>query len=129
MIDSGGVVDVFFVPLVVTLAIGVGTLPRLLATRLMVLGGQVSFCLYMVHELVHTAWSWAAEQFGLTLQGTGGKLIVVGLMALCLGASVLLYRTVEEPARKWMRRMVDARAPDPPESGVAAAPRQAVSVP
>ena len=129
VIDSGGVVDVFFMPLVVTLAIGVGTLPRLLATRLMVLGGQVSFCLYMVHELVHTAWGWAAEQFGLSLQGTGGKLIVVGLIALCLGASVLLYQTVEEPARKWMRGMVDVRAPDPPESGVAAAPRQAVSVP
>jgi peptidoglycan/LPS O-acetylase OafA/YrhL len=128
VIDSAGVVDVFFAPLVVALAIGVGTLPRLLATRLMVLGGQVSFCLYMVHELVHTVWSWAAEQFGLPLHGTGGKLIVAGLMALSLGASVLLYRTVEEPARKWMRSMIDTRTPDPPEPGVAAAPRQAVSV-
>lgn len=45
-----------FVPLVITLAIGVGSLPRLLSTRVMVFGGQISFCLYMVHELVHTAW-------------------------------------------------------------------------
>lgn len=43
--DSGGVVDVLFVPLVISLAIGVGSLPALLSTRLMVFGGQISFCL------------------------------------------------------------------------------------
>ena len=128
VIDSSGAVDVFFMPLVVALAIGVGTLPALLATRLMVVGGQISFCLYMVHELVHTAWGWAAEQFRLSLQGTGGKLIVVGLLALCVGASVLLFHAVEEPARKWMRRMVDAPVPDPPPSTVGAAPRKAVAI-
>lgn len=37
--DSGGVVDVLFVPLVISLAIGVGSLPALLSTRLMVFGG------------------------------------------------------------------------------------------
>lgn len=64
--DSGGVVDALFVPLVITLAVGVGSLPRLLSTRVMVYGGQISFCLYMVHELVHTSWGWAVEQFELT---------------------------------------------------------------
>ena len=67
--DTSGLVDVLFVPLVMTLAIGAGSLPALLSTRVMVFGGQVSFCLYMVHELVHTSWIWAAEQFHLTLQG------------------------------------------------------------
>src|SRR4029079_7892350 len=61
--DSSGLVDVLFVPLVMTLAIGVGTLPRLLSTRLMVYGGYISFSLYMVHELVHTAWNWFTAQF------------------------------------------------------------------
>ena len=55
VLDSGGVVDVLFVPLVITLAVGVGSLPRLLSTRVLVYGGQISFCLYMVHELVHTS--------------------------------------------------------------------------
>ena len=63
VMDSGGVVDVLFVPLVIALAIGAGSLPALLSTRLMVYGGQISFCLYMVHELVHTAWNWATQQF------------------------------------------------------------------
>jgi peptidoglycan/LPS O-acetylase OafA/YrhL len=120
--DSGGLVDVLFVPLVMTLAIGAGSLPTLLSTRFMVYAGQISFCLYMVHELVHTAWNWAQEQFQLTLQGTTGKLIVVGLLAIAIGGAVLLFHVVEEPARRWMRRMVDVRTPgataDPPSDPV-----------
>ena len=65
---AAAVVDVLFVPLVIALAVGAGSLPRLLSTRLMVYGGQISFCLYMVHELVHTAWGWAVAQFELTPQ-------------------------------------------------------------
>ena len=69
-------------PGAIALAIGAGSLPALLSTRLMVFGGQISFCVYMVHELVHTAWIWTAEQFQLTLHGTGGKLIFAGLLAI-----------------------------------------------
>ncbi|UQX13159.1 acyltransferase family protein [Candidatus Mycobacterium methanotrophicum] len=110
--DTGGLVDVLFVPLVMTLAIGVGSFPALLSTRLMVFGGQISFCVYMVHELVHTAWIWAAEQFQLTLHGNGGKLIVAGLLAITIGTAIVLFHFVEEPARHWMRRMVDFRDPN-----------------
>lgn len=110
VIDSGGVVDVLFVPLVLTLAIGTGSLPRLLSTRVMVYGGQISFCLYMVHELVHTAWGWAVEQFEIDPQSSPWKWNVLGLLAISVLASVLLYHLVEEPARRWMRRMVDVRA-------------------
>jgi peptidoglycan/LPS O-acetylase OafA/YrhL len=110
--DTSGLVDVLFVPLVMTLAIGAGSLPWLLSTRLMVYGGQISFCLYMVHELMHTAWIWTAEQFQLTLHGDAGKLIVVGLLTITLGAAIVLFHLVEEPARRWMRRMVDVRDPN-----------------
>src|SRR6185503_17287250 len=65
--DSAGLVDVLFVPLVLTLAIGVGTLPALLSVRPMVYLGHVSFSLYMVHELVHTTWNWMVLQFELRL--------------------------------------------------------------
>ncbi len=107
--DSGGLVDVLFVPLVTTLAIGTGSLPWLLSTRAMVFCGQVSFCLYMVHELVHTSWLWAAQQFELTLHGYVGKAIVVGLLAGAFAAAAALFHLVEEPARRWMRRLVDVR--------------------
>ncbi|MEE6135405.1 acyltransferase [Mycobacterium sp. 050128] len=109
--DSGGVVDALFVPLVITLAVGLGSLPRLLSTRVMVYGGQISFCLYMVHELVHTSWGWAVEQFELTPWESDSpwKWNVLGLFAIALALSSLLYHVVEEPARRWMRRMVDVR--------------------
>jgi peptidoglycan/LPS O-acetylase OafA/YrhL len=111
VLDSGGVVDVLFVPLVITLAVGMGSLPRLLSTRVMVYGGQISFCLYMVHELVHTAWKWAVVQFQLTPWHSDSpwKWNLIGLIAIAAVFSSLMYHFVEEPARHWMRRMVDIR--------------------
>ena len=109
VVDSGGVVDLLFLPLVMALAVGAGSLPRLLSTRLLVYGGEISFCLYMVHELVHTAWGWAVEQFELVPQDNPWRWNVIGLLAIAVALSVLLYHFVEEPARRWMRRMVDLR--------------------
>jgi peptidoglycan/LPS O-acetylase OafA/YrhL len=109
VIDSGGVLDLLFVPLVVTLAIGTGTLPSLLSLRLLTYGGQISFSLYMVHEIVHTAWNWAVLQFELTLAGPAGKWMLLGVFAVAFAAAAALYHFVEEPARRWMRRMVDVK--------------------
>ena len=113
LIDAGGLVDVLFVPLVFTLAIGAGSLPWLLSTRLLVYGGQISFSLYMVHELVHTAWDWAVAQFELTLSDTAQVWVVPGLLATAGGGAVLMFHFVEEPARRWMRRMVKVRDTTP----------------
>src|SRR5690625_960061 len=203
--DARGLVDVLFVPLVVTLAVGVGSLPRLLATRPLIYGGQISFALYMVHELVHTGWNWVAIEYDLDLTAgqwrrvvlgilavcragasrldpgggvprAGGrrsrprscaarplshgrqisfalymvhelvhtgwnwvaieydldltagqwKLVVLGILAVCLAGASLLYHGVEEPTRRWMRRMVDVRDTDtpvaPPVAAAGAAP-------
>ena len=35
---------------------------------------------------------------------------IFGLLAIAVVLSILLYHSVEEPARRWMRRMVDAPA-------------------
>ena len=109
MVDSGGVLAVLFMPLVVTLSIGAGSLPALLSTRAMIYGGQISFSLYMIHEPVHTAWNWAAQEYRLALPMWGMKLVVIGLIAAALALSALLFHVVEEPARRWMRSMVDVR--------------------
>lgn len=109
MVDSGGILAVLFMPLVVALSIGVGSLPALLSTRAMVYGGQISFSLYMIHEPVHTAWNWAAQEYRLALPMWGMKLVVVGLIAVALALSAVLFHLVEEPARRWMRSMVDVR--------------------
>jgi peptidoglycan/LPS O-acetylase OafA/YrhL len=109
MIDPGGLVDILFMPVVVTLAIGVGSLPALLSTRLLVYGGQISFSLYMVHELVHTSWNWVVQEFNLDLPQAVQKFVVVGVIAAAVAGAMLLFHPVEEPARRWMRRMVDFR--------------------
>ena len=110
--DSSGLVDVLFVPLVASLAVGIGSLPRLLSTRVMVYGGYISFSLYMVHELVHTAWNWTTAQFGIVLTPSwSAKFIVLGVLLVTLGGAALLYHVVEEPARIWMRKMVKERRP------------------
>jgi peptidoglycan/LPS O-acetylase OafA/YrhL len=122
--DTGGLVDILFVPLVLTLAIGTGSMPALLATRPLVYGGQISFCLYMVHELVHTAWIWTAQQFQLTMLGSDGALRLAAVLAVTFVGAAVLYHVVEEPARLWMRRMVgdgrpvvDAGDPAEPAAG------------
>ncbi|QZT64855.1 acyltransferase family protein [Mycolicibacterium austroafricanum] len=120
MLDAGGLVDVLFVPLVIALAIGAGTLPALLSTGLMVYLGHISFGLYMVHEIVHTAWNWAVLQFDIQLTPSWwAKFVVLGLILFAGVAAALLYHVVEEPARRWMRRMVEpnrARPAQPTET-------------
>jgi peptidoglycan/LPS O-acetylase OafA/YrhL len=66
----------------------------------------------MLHELVHTGWGWAVEEFELTPQDNPWKWNVIGLLAIAVGLSVLMYHFVEEPARRWMRKMVDIRPAD-----------------
>ena len=39
------------------------------------------------------------------------KIVVLGLIAVAGIGAALLYHLVEEPARRWMRRMVDTKAP------------------
>lgn len=110
MLDAGGLVDVLFVPLVITLSIGAGTLPAVLSTRVLVYLGHISFGLYMVHEIVHTVWNWTVQQFEITLTPSwSAKLIVIGLILVSGLVAALLYHGVEEPARRWMRRMVESK--------------------
>jgi peptidoglycan/LPS O-acetylase OafA/YrhL len=105
--DSAGLVDVLFVPLVLTLAIGVGSLPALLSLRPVVYLGYISFSLYMVHELVHTTWNWMVLQFELQLgSDLAGKAVLLSLIAAAFAGAVLLYHFIEEPARQWMRGMM-----------------------
>lgn len=122
MVDSGALMSVLFMPLVVTLSLGAGSLPALLSTRPFVYGGQISFSLYMIHEPVHTAWNWAVAQYQLVLPKSVAKAVVVGLVAAAVVLAAALYRGVEEPARRWMRRMIDTG--DVRERPAADAPRR-----
>lgn len=87
-----------FAVLILIMASGAGLLGRILSLRLFVWLGEISFPLYMVHQIV---MKW------ISLQHLEGKLGPVGplpVIIACLAAAALLHHLVEEPARRALRR-------------------------
>ncbi len=111
----GGLVDMLFVPLVLTLAIGAGSLPSAAVDPVDGLSaGRSRFA---------STWStsWCIRRgYGPPSSSSSrcrafdsvGKLIVVGVLTITVGAAIVLFHFVEEPARRWMRRMVDVSGPN-----------------
>jgi len=80
-------------------------LARGLSTPTLLLGGYISFSLYMTHRFVYGFWRTGMRIIGIK----GGVLYflgVIGLFALCIVAAYAMWRWVEEPAREWMRRLI-----------------------
>ncbi len=81
---------------------------KFLSTRQLILGGFISYSLYMVHLVWFGLWRTAMAKVGIS----GGPLYIVGLVGLIVMVVVLAYvmwRFVEEPAREWMRSKVGAK--------------------
>jgi peptidoglycan/LPS O-acetylase OafA/YrhL len=103
--DRDGVAVLLFPVLVGALALSDRGPARYLATPLVVLGGRISFALYLVHMAVfETSWTL------ISLVAAPGEGAAVGLLqgvvlVLPLPAAWLLWRCVEEPSRRWMKRV------------------------
>ena len=75
---------------------------RFLATDRLVLGGFISFSLYMTHTVWYGLWRAVMTRVGID----GGVLYALATIVLFVGAVVvawLMWKVVEEPAREWMR--------------------------
>ena len=93
---------------------------RFLSTRALVLGGFISYSLYMTHLVWFGLWRAALRAAGID----GGPLYAVAFIVLVVGALViawLMWKFVEEPAREWMRGLVGARKKPTEEAGEAIA--------
>jgi peptidoglycan/LPS O-acetylase OafA/YrhL len=104
------------------LALARGRVSRGLATKTLVLGGFISYSLYMTHLVVFGLWRAAMRAAGID----GGFLYAAGLLLLVAGALViawLMWRFVEEPAREWMRGLAGVRRTPTEEAGEAIAER------
>jgi len=91
------------------LALSTGGPSTFLSGKRIVLGGFISYSLYMVHDIWYTVWREAMSKIGID----GGPLYVVAVVGLIVMAVVfayLMWRFVEEPAREWMRSKVGAKA-------------------
>ncbi len=114
----------WLVPLLIAwlgaLALARGGLARGLATRTLVLGGFISYSLYMTHLVWFGLWRAGMNAVGIT----GGALYAIGVLGLVAGALAiawLMWRFVEEPAREWMRGLVGVRRTPTEEAGEAKA--------
>ena len=82
---------------------------KFLSTDRLILGGFISFSLYMTHTVWYGAWRAAMKVAHIT----HGPLYLLGFVALVVGAigvAWLMWKFVEEPAREWMRRRSGERA-------------------
>ena len=100
-----------------------GLVSRLLVTAPMLLIGELSYSIYMIHHfildrMVDIVWFMGAA-WHLPIRATAsGRVIIVGnwvacdlfgllVLALVIAFSVLSFRYVEKPARLWSRRMLN----------------------
>ena len=87
---------------------------------MLVLGGFISYSLYMTHLVWFGLWRAGMRAAGID----GGALYALAVVALIAGALVLawlMWRFVEEPAREWMRGKVGVRRTPTEEAGEAIA--------
>lgn len=126
----GGVVTVCFPLLVGSLALSTSGLGRLLATAPLVHGGRISFSLYLVHIPVFEVF-WTCMQWRPALHPWGLPWAVLLPLVFCLPFLLahLLYRWVEEPARRTMRAWLPARRRPLAVAPSAPAPRIALHRP
>jgi len=106
----------FLIAWIGALALSRRGLARTLSTRTMVLGGFISYSLYMTHLVWFGLWRAGMNAVGID----GGVLYAIGLLGLIAGALAiawLMWRFVEEPAREWMRALAGARRTPTEEAG------------
>jgi peptidoglycan/LPS O-acetylase OafA/YrhL len=102
----GAQVLVLFPLLVVALAYGDGPVHRFLGSGPLVLGGGVSFALYLVHvPLIKLFRDVHAHTDLVPLSYEHRTYGELGVALLSLVIAYLLFRHVEEPARRRMRAM------------------------
>ncbi len=86
-----------------------------LGTDKIILGGVVSYSLYMTHLVWFSTWRALMNQIGLE----SGPLYALSVVLAIVGAFVIAYlmwRIVEEPCRRFMRKLVGVKAIAPEES-------------
>ena len=79
---------------------------RLLSTRWAVHGGRISYSLYLVHIAIFEVFWTAMHRFGVLAADTPLAIIATPLVPLAaIQAAHLLWRYVEEPARRRLRTL------------------------
>lgn len=120
--DAEPVPPFFHLWLVPLLIVWIGSLAlsrrgqaKWLSADKVVLGGVISYSLYMTHLVWFGVWRAAMSAIHLS----SGPLYAVSIvLAICIAFVIayFMWRIVEEPCRKWMRKLAGARPVAPEES-------------
>ncbi len=91
---------------------------NLLATKIMVFGGFISYSLYMTHLIWFGLWRAGMKAIGID-GGALYALAVVFLLGMSFVIAYLMWHFVEEPARVRMRNWIGVRPTPTEEAGEA----------
>jgi peptidoglycan/LPS O-acetylase OafA/YrhL len=104
--------NVLFAPLCAVLIYGLARIPcgfqRLMSTRPMVLLGEASYCMYLLHPLVQLLFAprlQSAESTSIPALCFNLAMMLVFLHFLCFG----LYCYAEVPMRSWVKHIFEGR--------------------
>lgn len=100
-LHDGGLL-LFFGPLIAVFASGQPIIDRVFSQPLLVLLGEASYGLYLIHIVV---WHYTSRFIEGSALGVGYSLYLVGVVAL----SVLSFYFFEQPARRWLLKGTMAR--------------------
>ncbi len=118
-----GFVSIFFAAFIVVYALGRGWISKLLATRPLVHLGEISYAMFLLHQLLlrlianRAPGLWERE----------GLVAYLGFWAVLLLLSDLLSRWVERPMRVWILQRFGQRSSRAPQVPAASARRWRVA--
>jgi peptidoglycan/LPS O-acetylase OafA/YrhL len=101
-VHSGGAPA--FAVITLVMAFGRGLISRALCLRPLVLLGEVSFALYLVHQSLIGYFYLNRPRF----EGIPDSVLCGGYWVFTIAASFALWVFVEKPCRKWIRRIFNA---------------------
>lgn len=79
---------------------------RFVSNRLFIIGGNISYSIYMLHLPIAEAFSRdAASITAFKVALADGSRLVIALCAI-FGAAYITYQAVEAPCRRWIRRLL-----------------------
>lgn len=117
LLVHAGLLDPIYGGLLVALAHSRGPLARLLSLRPLVVLGEASYAIYLLHSPLG---NWMSTLWGMERLLELGPLYFVGYSAVLLAASVGAFYWLENPARLWIRRRVGGiRRPPAPDGETA----------
>lgn len=80
---------------------------RLLSMRPLVLVGEASYSLYILHRPIHDWFAWAHRHWSTPAVDTTAGFVLY--LTACLAASLLSLKLIEYPCREWIRRRFQKR--------------------